>query len=262
MMKQNQHTDAFASLLTEALEERTDGLPEEDEMLMRMQAQIRKAQKEEKTMKKAVGKKVVIAAAAICALGSITAVAAGKLATVETHSSHKDTVTSYTAYEELAEKYLPDMRAVETFENGYTFQEAVPGFSTGSDAEGNKTGDWVSLNVTYTKDDAPDVNLTAEPTASLGDLSTEGEQVTVDGMTFSWDETSYLTLPPDQELTEEQEEAMVAGELQVAYGSDVAKQEQLQSVSWEQDGVTYQLFAFGDVGEETMLDMAAEVAAQ
>ena len=112
-------------------------------------------------MKRFSMKKGLLVACALCVVGSITAVAAGKLAAVEVHSSLEDIMTSYEELE-TASKELFDVSLPETFDNGYTFANAVPGAATGADENGNT---YVSL---YAHMQSP-ASVSVGQTVSKGD---------------------------------------------------------------------------------------------
>ena len=240
-----------------ALRQQAQTTPLSDVQLEQMKRRIR--QKEEPNMKRFSMKKGLLVACALCVVGSITAVAAGKLAAVEVHSSLEDIMTSYEELE-TASKELFDVSLPETFDNGYTFANAVPGAATGADENGNALSQWETLMVTYTKDDAAELNLAVDPLMA-GTAVETGTASTIDGITYYYNEVTYLTLPPEEKPTAQEEALAEEGKLAIAYGSATRQESQLEQVSWQQDGMACQMFLMdGNLGEDELLEMAQETA--
>ena len=85
-------------------------------------------------------KKAVIAVAAICVFGSMTAFAVREHCGVTSHSDRRDEVHTYEQALKLQEEHGPKVNFPEQFSNGYTFESAVPVNYETSDKDGNKLG--------------------------------------------------------------------------------------------------------------------------
>ena len=60
-----------------------------------MRRRVHERIKEESGMRRWSMRKIVVAAAAICVFGSMTAIAAGRIASVSSHSTHEEEITQY-----------------------------------------------------------------------------------------------------------------------------------------------------------------------
>ena len=87
-------------------------------------------------MKKWNMKRVFVVAAAICVLGTITAVAAGKVAYTSGGGSHLDDFT-YDKLGEMETKLGYTTNAPEVFSNGYRFDMGMPTHQDAMDQDGN-----------------------------------------------------------------------------------------------------------------------------
>ena len=92
----------------------------------RIRTRVFEAIEEEKNMKHRNWKKTAVAAAAICILGTMTAVAVGRPAFIMSGSSRNEIVRDYDQAVQMQEGYDGRVKSVEGFSNGYTFKEAVP----------------------------------------------------------------------------------------------------------------------------------------
>ena len=78
-------------------------------------------------MKKFSRKKAVLIAAAVALIGSVTAAAAGRVASMKSHSNRNDQVTDYAAIAGVEEKVGFAFPSLEEFSNGFRFAYALPG---------------------------------------------------------------------------------------------------------------------------------------
>ena len=92
----------------------------------RIRANVYERIEEERNMKHRNWKKTVVAAAAICVFGTITAVAIKKPAYTSSHSSLNEVVRDYEAAENMMHGFDASVKVVEEFSNGSKFKEAVP----------------------------------------------------------------------------------------------------------------------------------------
>ena len=76
-------------------------------------------------MRKWSARKIAVVVAAACVLGSMTAVAAGKITHVSSHSYHTNDFT-YEKLGETEERLGFATKAPEAFSNGYRFSVGVP----------------------------------------------------------------------------------------------------------------------------------------
>ena len=112
----------------------------------RIRTRVFEAIEEEKNMKHRNWKKTAVAAAAICILGTMTAVAVGRPAFILSGSSRNEIVRDYGQAVQMQEGYDGRVKSVEGFSNGYTFKEAVPKHEETQDEGKNRLDQGVSMD--------------------------------------------------------------------------------------------------------------------
>ena len=210
-------------------------------------------------MKRGFMKKAVIAVAAICVFGSMTAFAIGNIAGVTSHSDRRDEVHTYEQALKLQEEHGPKVNFPEQFSNGYTFESAVPVNYETSDKDGNKLGKGIHLDITYGKEGMEPITFSAEVGLDGGSAPTD-VKTCGDGTELRFYKTVNKFVPANYELTEEDKKAQEAGSFDLAYGSDEIEITTSCMVEWDMDGQGYSLFKFGEeLSAEEMFAMAEEI---
>lgn len=184
----------------------------------RMRRSVHRKIEEESGMKKWNMKRVFVVAAAICVLGTITAVAAGKVAYTSGGGSHLDDFT-YDKLGEMETKLGYTTNAPEVFSNGYRFDMGMPTHQDAMDQVFEHNG--ITLN--YTRDQyrfvPPDYQASDEEKAkeAAGELyisygsDTVTDQV-AQSMLWKDGEKVYIITAMDNPMTA-QDMARMAGEL-------------------------------------------------
>ena len=242
----------FDMLMRQALAEKVRDVEPSDDLLKKIRTEVEERRKENVFMKFNV-RKMVTAAAAICAL-SVTCYAAGHLGGVV--SSGTPDIKTFAELEKAEKKLGFDAKFVETFENGMTFQYGGTGETQGQDEDGNPVGEkYQTMTVSYADEKGNKVSLLIDggsPYADAGVETTEG---------YSSD--TFLFLPNEDALTEEYQTMAEAGEIFISFGTAAEEWKVMENYSWEDDGVYYALVASDcGFGEEAMEQMAAEIMAQ
>ena len=138
-MNGQQDTDQTAGLevqIRRTLLRRAESLEVTSADEERMKRSVHQRIEEESGMRKWSARKIAVVAAAACVLGSMTAVAAGKITHVSSHSYHTNDFT-YEKLGETEERLGFATKAPEAFSNGYRFSVGVPVEQSGMDEEGN-----------------------------------------------------------------------------------------------------------------------------
>lgn len=149
--------------LKKMFESRAGEVPDESLREVRIRKRVyEQIEREETHMKRGFMKKAVIAVAAICVFGSMTAFAIGNIAGVTSHSDRRDEVHTYEQALKLQEEHGPKVNFPEQFSNGYTFESAVPVKYETSDKDGNKLGKGSHLDITYGKEGMEPITFSAE----------------------------------------------------------------------------------------------------
>lgn len=210
-------------------------------------------------MKKWNIKRTFVTAVAICAAGSITAVAAGKIVSVSGSSSHKDEF-SYSQLADMEDKLGYPTNVPEGFSNGYTFDTGVPVHQEASDETGNIVKSAESLDFTYKKEGQPEIYISVE---NIGLFEEEGpydEKFDHSGISLRYSRDQYMFVPPDYEPSDEEKAKEAAGELYISYGSSQVEHSSVQSMIWEEEERVYILTTMDNpITAEELAHMAGEV---
>lgn len=226
----------------------------------RIRAKVYGAIEEERNMKHKNWKKVIVAVAAICIMGSITAVALTRPKYVSSHSSHDEEVYSYEEAKNMQAGYDKAVKSVEKFSNGYEFEVAVPRYESSHDENHEVMESWTTMNFTYARGDEPTVSLSASRVLWHSE-NADAVLTLEDGTELQYSRLENKFVPPDYEPTEEEEKLVEEGKLNIGYGSSEIQVMTSVSVRWVQDEVGYCLFSFNDsLSAEEMFQMAKEVA--
>lgn len=215
---------------------------------------------EKPNMKKWNVRKVVVMAAAICVVGSITAVAAGKITQTIGSSSHNEAVYDYGQLADMETKLGFTAKAPEKFSNGYAFKSAVPTHEEGRDKDGNTVKKAVNLDLEYAKEGMNPVFISAAGTKMYDEEEAPDQTFSHGAITLNYSCDNYLFLPPDATPSAEDQAKADAGELYISYGSQAEERQQYKSVLWEDEGILYIISSFDtDMSPEEFCQMAGEM---
>ena len=135
------------SLITDTLVERAERLSVSPEVKQLVRQKISEEKKEKTNMKHRISGKIVILAAALCLLGTMGAVAAGRAAGLVSHSNGNDPV--YGSYGELRSNVKQDLgysvKTVESLGEGWDFRRASIGSVQAQDETGTVIGTYLNL---------------------------------------------------------------------------------------------------------------------
>lgn len=195
--------------------------------------------REENNMKSSWSKKAILTAVAVAAIG-VTAMAAGKVASITGHSSHLEDIFSVDEAEETAEENGIDTECVDEFLNGYKFKTANIGDQNLNDEKGNVISSYKSLDVDYENNDAC-IYLSIEPKSEY--LEEEDSQLveTYNDIDICSIEYTNKFVPADYELTEQDKLDEASGEITFSYGSDVVEVKHISFVNWSDEDLNYSL---------------------
>lgn len=222
-----------------------------------------KRKMEDGRMKRFSVKKTVGLAAACCLLiGTVSVASSGIVASVISHSR----VGEFTSFDQLGEaesKAGYSIHAVDTFSNGYQFDEMDIEYGQNMDENGNELGKYKGICISYSKQGQDSIHLNTKQIADIMTDETDRLPVTtttVDGITISYYVDTYKWVPTDYELTPEDEANEQKGDYYISYGAAKVSENQVSYVVWEQGDVHYNLMNVNSATPaETMFEMAQEI---
>ncbi len=256
-----QNTKVFEENIKEALLKISNQVEASDQLRLNVNKAIKQqTQKEGFLMKKRFSLKSAAILAAILCLTTVTVFAATKVSQYVMSSSSIPTYTSFPTEKALQKDlgFVPNN--LETFSNGYTFQEAVIGNTNPIDENGKKMGDYKFIAYTYVSGKDQKVNLTVNK--QLPGATSDSKAINTDykGVTLSYSSQKYRFVPADYQLTEQDKKAQESGEIMFTYGSDAVENSVIQSVVWTDNGISYILMAKDSNLQQTDLTaMAKEI---
>lgn len=199
-----------------------------------------------------------IAVAATLALG-ITAFAASGI--VKMWSGSSSSIPDYKSLPsetQVVKDIGYEAVLIDTFENGYKFDNGSIVKNDLSDENGNSLEKFKSVDFRYVKDGD---KVYFEQEKYNSETEKEGEIIANEnGTDIYYHSYTNKLVPPDYELTDEDKKAEENGELVFSYGSSKVEISEVQSVSWEKDGVHYLLMQIdGKLSQDELCNMAKEV---
>lgn len=246
---------------SDALKQRIDG-----ELLVYRSATETSAEREifmENSNKRKVhfsGKKLAIGIAAACLLISGMAFA-GRTAMYKTSLKPGKTYHSYAELDQAKEKLGHEAEAVESFDNGYRFQEMDISYTDAADENGKAIYTFPELWIRYGKEGAKNLSLVIDKPIEKWKNSKSPDLTSQYGdVEIRYDIYTYKFVPEDYELTAEDEANMERPDYEISVGSDQVEIQKVMSVNWEKDGVHYNLFGYDlELSGEEMIAMAEEI---
>lgn len=263
MKKRYPYDDAqIKNQIKDALSQECRSLSPSPGMKDRIDEQIRRSQEETGQMKHFGIKKVVIGVAAACLLVPGGVYAAG----------HADYLISHSCIGGQSRDYGGDMGRMETklgypvltvesFDNGYRFKEMEVSDTEGRDENNNKVYTYKDMTVYYEKQGCESMYLgICRPVESQTRTKTPDAAKACGDITLYYDEYTYKSVPVDYVMTPEDEANEQRDDYYISVGSDEVQIQISQGVTWEMDGVSYDLAGFDlGLGADEMFAMAEQI---
>lgn len=241
--------DELDAMIQYAMEKRTEHLNTDPMILERIKREAASRERKERISMNLFTPKRIAVAAIVC-FASVTCYAAGHFSGVESQTTID--VTSYAQLEKAEEKVGFDMKTVEAFTNGFTFVNGGTGEMYGQDENGNNVGDPYALMTLSYEKEGKTVVVTAQdgnPFADAGQEVREG-----------YSSHLYKFVPEGYELTAEDKEREMSGELIISYGTDEVLESVMEIYSWKDGDLFYSMTADNcNLGEDAMAQMAQEM---
>ncbi|MGN1180364.1 MAG: hypothetical protein ACI4SD_04045 [Suilimivivens sp.] len=210
-------------------------------------------------------KKAVILAAACCLLvGTVSVAASGKIAYLASGFYFKD-FESYKQLAQAEEKAGFSIKAVETFQNGYTFSGMDVSDTNAVDEEGNTIENYKEIGIRYKKAGADGLSLYAMEAVHDHEEDRRGADKTIgiNGIEVKYYVDTYKWVPTDYEMTAEDEANMERGDYFISYGADEVSENQVSYVIWVQAGIRYSIMnTRSATSSDVLFEMAKELITQ
>lgn len=251
------------SVIRETLEQRASGVSMSSDLQRQIKQSIRSKSEEESMVRRFSKRKVVILAVAMCLVGSMAVAAAGKITSWSSSSNaNQPDFRSYSEVSKAEERLGCPVKAVKSFSNGYQFERGFLQDVKGADETGTIVQVVPQVSVDYTKGDTS-AFLHIENVANReGNQSSSGmTAIDADGVELRYKSEDYKFVSADYQLTAKDQAAVDAGELTVSYGTDQVEAKEVRYITWEQEGASYQLMSFGELGQDELVQMAKELIA-
>lgn len=212
--------------------------------------------------------KVKIAAIIVACMTLVigtTVFARSKIKYLESHSYNGE-FTEYSDLKKAEKKAGYGADVVESFSNGYRFEEASVADTDAVDEDGNRVLSFKELHVFYKNADGNRISLGTTNMADYNnpdDIEPEPDEIrNISGIQVSRTVYRYLiNAPEDYELTEEEKIFDEAGKLNMAYdgGAEIERYD-YAVVSWVKDGIKYGLYDFHtNESADSVFSMAEEL---
>lgn len=207
-------------------------------------------------------KKVIILAAACCLMiGTVSIASSGIISYVGGHSSangEKD----FTKLEKLENEAGFNIKALENYENGYTFSQMVICDMADYDENDNEVAKYKGISIEYEKEGEAGLTIDAEEEIHVHheDEREPDDTLTINGIEVKYFVDTYKWVPEDYELTAEDEANMERNDYFISYGTDDVSENQVSYVIWVQDGVQYIINnIYGKTEPDVLFRMAQEL---
>lgn len=225
-----------------------------------------KIRMEEKEMKKENRKglsmkKIVLATAACCLLvGTVSVASSGNVAYILGSSLLGWDTKNYEGIADLEGKVGFKIRDKESFENGYTFKKANVGDTRDMDENDNVVARYYDIDIDYENQDGQRIHVSAAEAVHIHEERGGVKDTTgIQGIKVNYYEDTYKWVPAGYELTPEDEENLKRDDYYISEGADELSVSTFCSVTWEQEGIWYHMFAYEHIPAKEMFAMAEEL---
>ena len=263
----NNNRDALDDKIREALNESAGSIAPSDFIKGRIDARIDLLQDERNKGIYMINTKFIKAAAIVTACVALSGTAAYAVGTSQGwHGS--STAYEYTDYADIskaADKAGLNVDLPEAFSNGYSFEYTNVDEFGQLDDNGGRINKFKGVDVNYTKDGEPYINVSVEPVVGNDDDPSDppiSEREIADGITAYYDSHEMLIVPPGYEVSEEdRKREQEDPKFWISEGSDEVEHNICTDVRFIMNGQKYLIMGFNlNLTPDEMFDMASEIA--
>ncbi len=220
--------------------------------------------KEEKRMKHFSVKKVVIGVAAASLVVGAVCIAGSGVRYIMGGSSAFPNYTEFSDLEKAEADAGYEVKAVEKFANGYAFRDITIGDESVVNEAGQEESSQKTIHIGYEKDgESITLYIRGVYPQETGEAQQEPQYdrtLQVGEVQVGFHKIMNKFVPPDYELTQEDEKNMENPNFNLAYGSSEVELNTGFSTLWEENGISYDLYGTDlSISGEEMLQMAKEI---
>lgn len=240
-MKTNQYKDEEIRL---GLVQKTAEIEPSAELFSKIKQNITEVESEEKMKIFGFKKgKMSVAVLTCCILLLVsTAVIGGTIGTSWIgHTNHR--YMSFPSEERIIKDVGFAPKYTETLPGGFEFSRGGTGDSQLSDEEGNIITQTKEVTLGYTRgaEKSPLSLTVSQIQEEFVDNNSSSLVDNYKGINLYYYEKDYKFVPPGYQLTEEDKKDNEAGELEISYGSSEVSCENIQCLSWYEEGLQYMI---------------------
>ena len=225
-------------------------------------------QEREETMKNKVirfkkSRRLAVIVASFVLLGSLTALGVTMGKSWVGHSNHK--YKTFPSQETILKDvgFIP--KYTESLPGGFEYDNGGIGESTLSDDTGDILTQTKDIMLGYKRaNEKATLGLIIEQIGEEFLDNKESQLVgNLGGINLYYYNQDYKFVPPNYELTEEDVKAQEKGELEISYGADETSIDNVQGLSWYEDGLQYMIMGSDyNFTVEEMIEMATVILKQ
>lgn len=205
-------------------------------------------------------KKTLVVALASCMIFGTTVFAAGKIVGYHSWSDPSDAIVDYSEAQDAATGLGISDGIPQAFSNGYTYVSANVTNVEGVDDAGNAVAKGESLYANYDKENCSTINLFIDPIFEEQDESYAVDSKMIGDTEVYFNQATYKFVPPNYELTEEDEANLEDPHFEISYGADEVSVTKYTGVSFAKGDKYYNMFAWdSDMSVNEWYAMAEEL---
>lgn len=261
-----QNSKQLDEQIKEALSAKAESVDTSPDLFDKIRVEINKDNmRRSSTMK--IWRKVAMIAAVVC-LGSATVLAATKIQDYTSFASNEPAVKNFPTEDTIKKTIGYNVKAVKSFKNGFYFDQMTNLTTVGKDKDGKVAGTYKQLDFHYIKEKLKKNQLldlfVSKPVGAEEDYDYGVmKELNYNEIKLTYRQVMYKIVPDNYQLTKEDQEQQDAGKIMISYGSDEVENRNTQSLTWEDNGITYSFSAQEcDFSENEMLEMAKAVINQ
>lgn len=265
------YTNSVEKKITEYFESETKNIEVDKNLFCKIKNNLEENEKGMINMKQQFNLRGLKRFIPVCAILLVTltsvVVASSKVSSWISFSSNADSFKSFPTDEEVTNTVGYSPKFVETLSNGFKYKSSSIRNSEGRDSQENTIIKCKGFNMFYERENANEGEYLSFSTDNLSEeifkeeiTNSKVEAEQYKGIDLYYNETPYMFVPEDYEITEDEKEKQLKGELQISYGSEEVQHNLIQYVTWYENEIKYTFMGNDtNLSKEDMYNMAKTV---